>query len=177
MHVGFRPLCVLWKPRVKQAQSCVQKMSPFSCSVPHQRLNVTFFLWASLTRALRSTSEDMAWMIQVLHFSVWSREGFCVIAASQPKHPGVFPSQVSSAECPTYTRRGLAGSVLIGGGRSECTGHTPMRNGCSLGSGFWRLVTWQHSPGCSTDAVEKDGICSVFARPSFDSSAYHTTSR
>ena len=36
---------------------------------------------ASLTRALRSTSEDMAWMIRALHRSVWSREGTWITAA------------------------------------------------------------------------------------------------
>ena len=43
-------------------------------------------------------------------------------------------------------------------------------------SGFAWSVNWQQSPGCSTDAVEKDRICSVITRPSFDSSAHHATS-
>ena len=42
-------------------------------------------------------------------------------------------------------------------------------------SGFSRLVIWQESPGCSTDAVEK-GLDLRFTRPSFDSSAHHETS-
>ena len=46
---------------------------------------------ASLARALRSTSEDVAWMIRVLHCSVWSRESLWVTAASQLTHPGVYP--------------------------------------------------------------------------------------
>ena len=33
----------MWKPRVEQVQSCVQQLSPFSCLVLHQRLDVTFF--------------------------------------------------------------------------------------------------------------------------------------
>ena len=37
-------LCVTWKSRMKLAQSCAQQTSPFfSCSVPHQTLNVTWF--------------------------------------------------------------------------------------------------------------------------------------
>ena len=43
-------------------------------------------------------------------------------------------------------------------------------------SGFSWFVIWKQSPGCSTDAVEKDGICCIFARPSFDSSANHAPS-
>ena len=44
-------------------------------------------------------------------------------------------------------------------------------------SGFSRLIIWQQSPGCSAGAVETNRICSVFTRPSFDNSAYHTISK
>ena len=117
---------------------------------------------ASLTRALRSASEDMAWMVRVLHCFVWSREGPWIIAASQPVPPGVYPYLASSTEFLMFTQRGLAGSVLIGRGRLVCI------------SGFSRRVIWQQSPGCSTDAVERDWF---FTRPSFDISAHHTRSR
>ena len=77
-----------------------------------------------------------------------------------------------------FTRRGLAGSVLIGGGRSVCTGRTSIRNGCSLGSlGSRGSSSGNKLLGVPRMAVEKDWICSVFTRPSFDSSAYHTTSK
>ena len=81
--------------------------------------NLTFFMFGSaseagrgilsctfLTRALRSTCEDMAWMIRVLHCSVRSRE---------PMHPGVYPYRASSTEFLTHTRRGVAAFVLNGG--------------------------------------------------------------
>ena len=117
-------LCVVWKPRVKQAHSCVQQVSPFfmfgSASDTERDI-------ASLTRALTSTSK-------VLHCSVWSREGPWVIAASQPMRPGVYPYLASSTEFLMCTRIGLAGSVLIGEGKSLSTGRTSIRNGCSLGS-------------------------------------------
>ena len=48
--------------------------------------------------------------------------------------PGVYPYLSSSTEFLVYTRRGLAGSVLIGGGKSVRTGRTSIRNGGSLGS-------------------------------------------
>ena len=137
--------CVTWKSLVKHVQSCVQQISLFSCSVPHQTLSVTNFLALQLTRALRSASEDMAWMIRVPHCSVWSREGHWIIAASQPIHPGVYPHLASSTEFLMYTRRGLAGSVFIGGGRSVCTGRTSIRNGCSLcslGSRGSSSISW-----------------------------------
>ena len=79
---------------------------------------MTFFQCASLTRALRSASGDMAWVIRALHCFVWSREGSWVMAASQPILPRVYPYLASSTEFPMYTRRDLAGSVLIGGARS-----------------------------------------------------------
>ena len=78
------------------------------------------------------------------------------MAASQLMHLGAYPYRASSTEFVIYIRRGLAGSVLIGVGRSVFTRRASIRNGCSLGFlGFSRLVMWQECPGCSTDAVEK----------------------
>ena len=38
-------------------------------------------------------------------------------------------------------------------------------------------LIWQKCSGRPTDAVEKDRICCIFARPSCDSSANHAPSR
>ena len=63
----------------------------------------------------------------------------------------------------------------IGGGRSACTIRTSIRDGCSLGS---RGSSSGTSPlGVPRMPLKKDRTCSVFTRPSFDSSAHHTTSR
>ena len=40
-HYGqqVQTLCGMWKPLVKQVPPCAQQISPFSCLVPHQKLN------------------------------------------------------------------------------------------------------------------------------------------
>ena len=48
-------------------------------------------------------------------------------------HPGVYPYLANSTEFLMYTRRCLAGSVLIGRRRSVFTGYTSIRNGSCLG--------------------------------------------
>ena len=148
----------MWKPRVERNRVF---------SKPHF-FHVRFcireagrdILWcASLTRTLRATSEDMALMTRVLHTAVWSREGPGAMAAPQPTHPGVYPYRARSTEFRMYTRRGLAGSVLIGGGKIRMhRAYISSQRLLSWLSGFSQLVIWQQSPGCSTDAVEKDWI-------------------
>ena len=46
----------------------------------------------------------------------------------------MYPFRASSTEFRMYTPPGLDGSVLIGGGRSACTGRTSILNGCSRDS-------------------------------------------
>ena len=103
-------LCLTWKSRVKQVQSCVQQISPFSFCSFASDTERDILSCASLTRALRSASKAMSWMIRVLHCSVWSREGCWTMVDSQPIHPGLYPCLASS----TDARRWLALAVLIG---------------------------------------------------------------
>ena len=66
----MQAICLMWKPRVKQVQSSVQQISPFFMFGSASVTDSDILSCASLTRTLRSTSEDMALMIRVLHCSV-----------------------------------------------------------------------------------------------------------
>ena len=59
-------LCVVWKPRVEQEPSCAQQTSPFFMFGSASQTKRDIISYASLTRALRSTSQDIAWTIRVL---------------------------------------------------------------------------------------------------------------
>ena len=61
---------VMWKPRVERVLLWVQQILLFFMSASALKAGRGILPCACLTRRLRETSEDMALMIRVLHYSV-----------------------------------------------------------------------------------------------------------